>query len=133
MPASPAFDLGGRVALVTGSSRGIGRSLADGLAAAGATVVLNGLDKSRLDRTRAELAERHGSDRVHASPFDITDKDQVTGAVAGVEGDVGPIDVVVNNAGIQHRVPMLRDDPEPRRRRGVQRLGGRPHPGRPLG
>ena len=107
MPASPAFDLGGRVALVTGSSRGIGRSLADGLAAAGATVVLNGLDKSRLDRTRAELAERHGSDRVHASPFDITDEDQVTAAVAGVEGDVGPIDVLVNNAGIQHRVPML--------------------------
>ena len=107
MPASPAFDLGGRVALVTGSSRGIGRSLADGLAAAGATVVLNGLDKARLDRTRAELAERHGGDRVHASPFDITDEDQVTAAVAGVEGDVGPIDVLVNNAGIQHRVPML--------------------------
>jgi len=107
MPASPAFDLGGRVALVTGSSRGIGRSLADGLASAGATVVLNGLDKARLDRTRAELAERHGGDRIHACPFDITDEDQVAAAVAGVEGDVGPIDVLVNNAGIQHRVPML--------------------------
>jgi 3alpha(or 20beta)-hydroxysteroid dehydrogenase len=106
MPASPAFDLGGRVALVTGSSRGIGRSLADGLAAAGATVVLNGLDKARLDRTRAELAERHGGDRVHASPFDITDEDQVTAAVAGVEGDVGPIDVLVNNAGIIHVSPL---------------------------
>src|SRR3954468_14733326 len=107
MPASPAFDLGGRVALVTGSSRGIGRSLADGLAAADATVVLNGLDKSRLDPTRAELAARHGSARVHASPFDSTDEDQGTAAVAGVEGEVGPIDVLVNNAGVQHRVPML--------------------------
>src|SRR5690349_14881157 len=79
-----SFDLSGRIALVTGSSRGIGRSLADGLAAAGATVVLNGIDKARLDQTRAELADRHGRDRVHAYPFDITDEDQVTTAVAAV-------------------------------------------------
>jgi gluconate 5-dehydrogenase len=105
--SAPSFDLTGRIALVTGSSRGIGRSLADGLAAAGATVVLNGLDKVRLDRTRAELADHHGRDRVHASPFDITDENQVTAAVSGIEGDVGPIDILVNNAGIQHRVPML--------------------------
>jgi gluconate 5-dehydrogenase len=102
-----AFDLSGRIALVTGSSRGIGRSLADGLAAAGATVVLNGLDKVQLDRTRAELAERHGTDRVHAHPFDITDEDQVAAAVAAVEEGVGPIEILVNNAGIQHRVAML--------------------------
>ena len=49
---TPSFDLSGRIALVTGSSRGIGRTLADGLAAAGATVVLNGIDGARLDRTR---------------------------------------------------------------------------------
>ena len=103
----PSFDLTGRIALVTGSSWGIGRTLADGLAAAGATVVLNGLDKVRLDLTRAELAARHGRGRVHASPFDVTDEDQVAAAVAGIEGDLGPIGILVNNAGIQHRVPML--------------------------
>jgi gluconate 5-dehydrogenase len=105
--STPSFDLTGRIALVTGSSRGIGRTLADGLAGAGATVVLNGIDKVRLDRTRAELAERHGGDRVHTSPFDVTDEEQVVAAVAGIEGDVGPIAILVNNAGIQHRVPML--------------------------
>jgi gluconate 5-dehydrogenase len=105
--ATPSFDLSGRIALVTGSSRGIGRSLADGLAAAGATVVLNGIDDVRLDQTRAELAARHGGDRVHAYPFDITDEDQVAAAVSAVERGVGPIEILVNNAGIQHRVPML--------------------------
>jgi gluconate 5-dehydrogenase len=106
MPA-PSFDLTGQVALVTGSSRGIGRSLADGLAAAGATVVLNGVDKVRLDTARAELAAHHGRDRVHASPFDITDEKQVHAAVAAVESEIGPLGILVNNAGIQHRVPML--------------------------
>jgi gluconate 5-dehydrogenase len=105
--AAPLFDLTGQVALVTGSSRGIGRSLADGLAAAGATVVLNGVDKVRLDTARAELAARHDRDRVHASAFDITDEEQVRAAVAAVESDIGPIGILVNNAGIQHRVPML--------------------------
>jgi gluconate 5-dehydrogenase len=101
------FDLSGQVALVTGSSRGIGRSLADGLAAAGATVVLNGLDPIRLDQTRAELGARYGEDCIHASPFDITAEDQVAAAVTSIEADVGPIRVLVNNGGIQHRVPML--------------------------
>ena len=105
--SAPTFDLTGRVALVTGSSRGIGRSLAEGLAAAGATVVLNGIDKVRLDTTRAELAARHGRDRVHATAFDITDEEQVGAAVAAVESHIGPVGILVNNAGIQHRVPML--------------------------
>jgi gluconate 5-dehydrogenase len=101
------FDLSGQVALVTGSSRGIGRTLAGGLAAAGATVVLNGLDRIRLDRTRAELGARYGQDHVHAFPFDITAEDAVAAAVAAIEGGVGPIRILVNNAGIRHRVPML--------------------------
>ena len=101
------FDLTGRVALVTGSSRSIGRSLADGLAAAGATVVLNGVDRARLDATRADFAARHGEERVHAAAFDVTAEDQVVAAVAAIEAEVGPIDVLVNNTGVQHRVPML--------------------------
>ena len=101
------FDLTGTVAVVTGSSRGIGRSLAEGLAGAGATVVLNGRDPERLEQTRAALAERWGAERVHASAFDVTDEAAVDAAVAALEADVGPIGVLVNNAGVQHRVPLV--------------------------
>jgi len=101
------FDLTGRVALVTGSSRGIGNVLAGGLAAAGATIVLNGLDPQRLARARAEFADRFGEDRVDAVAFDVTDPDAVVAGVAEVESRVGPIRILVNNAGVQHRVPML--------------------------
>ncbi len=101
------FDLTGRVALVTGSSRGIGNVLAGGLADAGATIVLNGLDPQRLARVRAEFADRFGEDRVHAVAFDVTDPDAVAAGVAEVESRVGPIRILVNNAGVQHRVPLL--------------------------
>jgi gluconate 5-dehydrogenase len=109
-PRPNPFDLTGRLALITGSSRGIGRSLAEGLAAAGARVVLNGVDPIRLDKTRAELGAEFGEDRVHASAFDVTAEDQVTAAVAAIEAGIGPIDILVNNAGVQHRVPMLELD-----------------------
>ncbi|MFP5020760.1 SDR family oxidoreductase [Pseudonocardia phyllosphaerae] len=101
------FDLTGRIALVTGSSRGIGLGLAEGLAEAGATLVLNGVDTDRLDKTRDELVRRFGPDRVHARPFDILDEAAVAAAVSSVESQVGPIDILVNNAGIQHRQPLL--------------------------
>ncbi|QCR45081.1 gluconate 5-dehydrogenase [Curtobacterium sp. SGAir0471] len=101
------FDLTGRVALVTGSSRGIGQSIADGLARAGAHIVLHGRDEERLAATHAAFVERHGTDRVGAVAFDITDEQSVVAGIARVEDEVGPIDVLVNNAGVQHRVPML--------------------------
>lgn len=104
---SSLFDLTGRVALVTGSSRGIGSALAEGLAEAGATVVLNGVDPDRLEAARARFAERFGAERVAARAFDIVDEDAVTAAVESIEDEVGPIDVLVNNAGIQHREPLL--------------------------
>lgn len=104
---SPLFDLTGQLALVTGSSRGIGRTLAEGLLGAGAHVVLNGLDSDRLERTRRELAGRFGEDAVHARAFDVTDEAATTAAVEVVEAGTGPVTVLVNNAGIQHRVPLL--------------------------
>ena len=100
------FDLTGRVALVTGSSRGIGRALAAGLAEAGATVVLNGLDADRLEATRAALAAEHGG-RIHAVAFDVADEAAVEEAVARIEAEAGPLEVLVNNAGVQHRQPLL--------------------------
>ena len=100
-------ELTGRIALVTGSSRGIGRTLATGLADAGATLVLNGVQEAGLSRTAAALSERYGADRIHARAFDVTDQEAVTAAIRWVEDEVGPIRILVNNAGIQHRVPML--------------------------
>ncbi|WP_027929132.1 SDR family oxidoreductase [Amycolatopsis thermoflava] len=101
----PLFDIRGRVALVTGSSRGIGRALAQGLAEAGCVVVLNGRDRAALDRTRAELAERTGA-TVHAQAFDVTDPGAVAEAIPRLEELAGPVDILVNNAGMQHRAPF---------------------------
>jgi len=100
----PLFDLTGRTALVTGSSRGIGRALAAALLTAGGTVVLNGRDRDRLEGARVELERL--SDRVHVAVFDVTDSVAVAQGVAGIERDVGPIDVLVNNTGTQHRAML---------------------------
>lgn len=94
------FDLTGRRALITGSSQGIGFALAQGLAAAGAAVVLNGRDPGRL----AEAAAQVPGAGVLA--FDATDHDAVRAAVDGYERDIGAIDILVNNAGMQHRAPL---------------------------
>ncbi|MGQ4363878.1 SDR family oxidoreductase [Streptomyces sp. SAS_272] len=98
----PLFDITGRTALVTGSSRGIGLALARGLAEAGCTVVLNGRDAGRLERAAAGLP---GS--VHTSAFDVTDGPSVRTGLADVEARVGPLDILVNNAGMQLRAPLL--------------------------
>jgi len=100
------FDLTGRTALVTGSSRGIGKVLAAGLAAAGAEVVLHGRDEVALAAVRAEL-EDAGASGVRTVSFDVTDPAAVRAAVAALDGQTGGIDILVNNAGIQHRAPFL--------------------------
>jgi gluconate 5-dehydrogenase len=99
MPAS-AFDLDGRRALITGGSQGIGLALARGLAAAGASVVLNGRDPEKL----AAAAERVPGART--LPLDVTDHDAVRAAIDDLESSVGAIDILVNNAGVQHRSPL---------------------------
>ncbi|SDT12710.1 SDR family oxidoreductase [Microterricola viridarii] len=106
------FDLTGKIALVTGSSRGIGSAIARGLAAAGATIVLNGLDEARLEAARAALAAEIGEERVRAIAFDVTDAAAAASAINWVEAEVGPLAILVNNAGVQHRVPMLDLDVE---------------------
>lgn len=99
----PLFDLGGRRALVTGSSQGIGLALAEGLAAHGAEVVLNGRDPARLAAAAARLAG--AGFRIRSAPFDVTDAAAVAEGVAAVEAE-GPIDILVNNAGMQFRAPL---------------------------
>ncbi|MGX1479866.1 UNVERIFIED_CONTAM: gluconate 5-dehydrogenase [Streptomyces canus] len=106
MKAPALFDLTGRRALVTGSSKGIGAALAAGLAEAGAELVLNGRDAGALERARQELAEKTGA-KVHTAAFDVTDETAVRRAVREIEDGLGPLDILVNNTGVQHREPML--------------------------
>jgi len=98
------FDLTDRIALVTGSNAGLGLTIARGLARAGARVVLNGRDEAKL----GAAAEALRADGLAAAgrAFDVTDTRQVDDAIAGIERDVGPIHILVNNAGIQERMPM---------------------------
>jgi gluconate 5-dehydrogenase len=95
------FRLDRRLALVTGSSAGIGKALAQGLAQAGATVVLNGRDPARLEQARAQLSGEGLS--VHARSFDVTDAAASQAAVDAIEKEIGSIDILINNAGIQRR------------------------------
>jgi gluconate 5-dehydrogenase len=96
----PLFDLAGRRALVTGSSQGIGFALAEGLAAHGASIVLNGRDPLRLDAATGRIPG------ATAAAFDVTDPAAVAEAVSRIERDLGPIDILVNNAGMQFRAPL---------------------------
>ncbi len=87
--------------MVTGSSTGIGLALARGLAQVGATVVLNGRDAARLQVAHQTLADE--GLQVHQRVFDVCDSAAVGAAVADIESSVGPIHVLVNNAGIARR------------------------------
>ena len=98
------FDLSGRTALVTGSSKGIGLALAAALGSAGAAVVLNARDAVRLEESRRVLQGR--GLKVHALAFDVTDPDAVDAGIANIESSIGAIDILVNNAGMQHRSPF---------------------------
>ena len=102
--ASNPFDLSGKRALVTGSSRGIGRALALALAQAGARVVLNGRDPATLQATREDLEGR--GLQVESAAFDVTDEAQVTAAIDRIENGSGAIDILVNNTGVQIRGPL---------------------------
>ncbi|MBC7604955.1 MAG: SDR family NAD(P)-dependent oxidoreductase, partial [Ramlibacter sp.] len=98
------FDLTGRTALITGSSAGIGLALAMGLASAGARIVLNGRDTGKLDRAADHV--RAAGAHVVTSCFDVTNGQAVNAAVAAIEADHGPIDILINNAGMQRRAPL---------------------------
>ena len=95
------FDLTAKRALITGSSQGIGMALARGMAAAGAEIVMNGRDATKL--TAAANVLRGEGFTIHELVFDVTDHNAVRAAVDGFEAEVGAIDILVNNAGMQHR------------------------------
>ena len=98
------FSLEGKIALITGSGQGIGLALAEGLSEAGAHVVLNGRDKAKLERAQKTLLA--AGRKASVAAFDVTDQKAVEAGVAGIEADIGPIDILINNAGMQKRAPI---------------------------
>jgi NAD(P)-dependent dehydrogenase (short-subunit alcohol dehydrogenase family) len=91
-------ELAGRVALVTGAGQGVGAGIANRLAAAGAIVGVNDVHPERADRVVAEITKRGG--RADIAVADVTDLAAVQAMVAAVEAALGPVEVLVNNAGI---------------------------------
>jgi len=105
MSAANPFDLAGRTALVTGSSRGLGFAMARGLAAAGAKLLLNGVDAGRLE---AAVAALHADGfAAEGLAFDVTNESQIVAAFDALDERGVAVDILVNNAGIQFRKPML--------------------------
>ena len=101
----PLFNLKGKTALITGSSRGLGRAIAEGLAQAGARIIVNGTQADRTQSAQKEL-QTQGYD-VEALVFDVTNEQAVTQAFTDLDARHIAVDILVNNAGIQLRKPMV--------------------------
>ena len=98
------FDLSGKIALITGSSQGIGFGIARGLGQAGATIVLNGRDQEKLSRAVSTLSSE--GLKVYGYSFDVSNSSQIDQKISTIEREVGPVHILVNNAGIQRRGPL---------------------------
>jgi gluconate 5-dehydrogenase len=98
------FDLSGRIALLTGATQGLGFAIARGLGETGATVVLNGRNEEKLEKAVSTLAKEGIT--VSPSLFDVRDENQIREKIREVESNVGPIHILVNNAGVQSIGPL---------------------------
>jgi NAD(P)-dependent dehydrogenase (short-subunit alcohol dehydrogenase family) len=108
------FDLSGKVALVTGAGQNVGAGIARALAARGAAVAVNDLHGERAERVAKEIEGAGG--RALAAPFDVTSLDATRSEIAAVKSRLGPIDVLVNNAGVPDGMGLTRfRDYEPER------------------
>lgn len=99
------FDLTGKTALVTGGTHGLGMAIAKGLASAGAAIVFNDRDADKADAAIGQYREAGIDARAYL--FDVTDEEAVKEQIARIEAEVAPINILVNNAGIIKRVPLL--------------------------
>lgn len=100
------FDLTGKVALVTGSTHGLGMAMATGLGNAGATIIVNG-NSSQTKLDAAVAAYKELGINAHGYLFNVTDENAVIENIQKIEAEVGVIDVLVNNAGIIKRTPLV--------------------------
>lgn len=98
------FGLRGKVALITGSSHGLGFAIARGLGQAGASLVLNGRNEEKLQSAVSVLSGEGLT--VSGYAFDVANEEQVQRKIALIEEEVGPIQILVNSAGIQRRAPL---------------------------
>ncbi|MFB0508318.1 MAG: SDR family oxidoreductase [Thermodesulfobacteriota bacterium] len=98
------FDLHGKVALITGSSHGLGFAIARGLRQAGAILVLNGRNEKRLQNAISVLSDEGLNVSGHA--FDVTNEQQIQEKIPVIEQEIGPIQILVNSAGVQKRGPL---------------------------
>ena len=99
------FNLKGKIALITGGAQGLGKAIAIGLGQAGATLIINGRSMDRLEAAKKTYAEE-GLD-VHIYEFDVTKEPEVIAALDKMEKEVGKIDILVNNAAIIKRTPII--------------------------
>lgn len=100
------FELKGKRALITGSAQGIGNLLANGLGQYGASIIINDITQERADNA-AKLLQQQGIDAVGVG-FDVTNLASVTQAINYIEKEIGAIDILINNAGIQRRHPFTK-------------------------
>lgn len=98
------FDLHGKVVLITGSSHGLGFAIARGLRQAGAILVLNGRNEKRLQNAISVLSDEGLNVSGHA--FDVTNEEQIQEKIPVIEQEIGPIQILVNSAGVQKRGPL---------------------------
>ncbi|MFA5592680.1 MAG: 3-hydroxybutyrate dehydrogenase [Micavibrio sp.] len=104
--------LKGKTAIVTGSTSGIGQGMARALAKAGCNVMLNGLgDAGEIEKTRQTMEEETGS-RIAYNGADMTKPDQIEALIRETKEKFGSVDIIVNNAGVQHVAPIDEFPPE---------------------
>ena len=103
------FDLNGKTALITGSSQGIGYALAKGLADAGSDIILNGRNTEKLKQSAEAINTKQN---IFQLCFDVTNYEQTKQSIDKFEKDIKPIDILINNAGMQFRTPLEDFPPE---------------------
>lgn len=103
------FGLEGKVALVTGAVQGLGFTMASGLGKSGATIVFNGRNADKVAKAQKEY-ESMGI-KAHGLVFDVTDSKAIKAAIEKIETEIGPIEILINNAGVMKKAP-LEDFPE---------------------
>lgn len=111
---SDLFNLKGKRAFITGATHGLGMAMAKGLAEAGAELIINGTTPSRMDDALEEY--KNDGFKAHGFIFDVTQEDKAKKYVDQIEKEIGPIDILINNAGIIKRQPLKDMDVEDYRR-----------------